>query len=803
MNMAFGKLIFSVIYLLLFLTNGRSQSLKLVDSESQIPLIGASVLVDQGQLGVVTDELGMARLDQFSAYDSIYISYIGYQPITIANHFDPDQTTIIRLQSGILSEEIIVIDRAPNQNRTELPAHIETLKADAIKSSHPQTTADFVSQANGVFLQKSQLGGGSPLIRGFAANRILLVVDGVRMNNAIFRSGNLQNIISIDPNGLDQVNVLLGPNSLKYGSDALGGVISMQTKKPAFTNGWRGRVSAQYHSANQEKTAALTLNYSNEKWAWRGNVGYSNFSNLTMGSHGPDSYLRDSIQVSTVTNNIISDQTLLHSNPKKQIHTGYNQFFTQQQINYKINLNSILKYSFYYSRSTEIPRYDRLIEKRNGSFRHAEWYYGPQKWMMHKVNYTTHTPHKIFDFLQINLASQQYEESRHDRRYQHVNLRNREEGLDIYNFNLDAVKSIGKFKISYGTEWTYNKVESRAYALNIITNTESLIQTRYPSGSTMQSLAFYIQSGLSLSDRLNLSGGLRYTQTSIDAPISNEFIQLPFSEISLSTPNVSGSLGLSYIPSTDLYMYANISSGFRSPNIDDVGKVFDSEPGNVVVPNDNLRPEKVYSGEIGLESRYKTGINYHFGMYYIYLNDIISRQDFSFNGQDSIVYDGTLSKVQSLQNADYGYIYGIEGKINYSFQKYWSVLLQGSYQKGFEIISDESQPLRHIAPLFGTFKIKYKRNNYTIISSLTFNDQVKYNQLAETERSKSHLYATNDQGQPYSPSWWAWNLNTEWRRGKLTLNAGIENILDKRYRPYSSGIVNAGRSGVLAVSYEL
>ena len=79
---------------------------------------------------------------------------------------------------------------------------------------NPQTTADLLGQIGSVFIQKSQMGGGSPMIRGFATNRVLMVADGVRMNNAIYRSGNNQNIISIDPFSLEDAEVIFGPGSI-------------------------------------------------------------------------------------------------------------------------------------------------------------------------------------------------------------------------------------------------------------------------------------------------------------------------------------------------------------------------------------------------------------------------------------------------------------------------------------------------------------------------------------------------------------------------------------------------------------
>ncbi|NJN34367.1 MAG: TonB-dependent receptor plug domain-containing protein [Saprospiraceae bacterium] len=85
-------------------------------------------------------------------------------------------------------------------------------------------------------------------MRGFEASRVLLVVDGVRMNNLIYRSGHLQNAITVDQNMLDRVEVLFGTASTVYGSDALGGVVHFFTKKPLLNAQKRQRFFQIWHS---------------------------------------------------------------------------------------------------------------------------------------------------------------------------------------------------------------------------------------------------------------------------------------------------------------------------------------------------------------------------------------------------------------------------------------------------------------------------------------------------------------------------------------------------------------------------
>src|SRR5699024_3214776 len=153
----------------------------------------------------------------------------------------------------------------------EIPQRITRIDKREVQFKNPQTSADLLQSSGKVFVQKSQLGGGSPMIRGFAANSVLIAVDGIRMNNAIFRSGNLQNVISIDPNAMANTEVLIGPGSVIYGSDALGGVMNLQTKEPQLSYSKEEKAigvngMARYSSANNERTFHADASLGFEKW---------------------------------------------------------------------------------------------------------------------------------------------------------------------------------------------------------------------------------------------------------------------------------------------------------------------------------------------------------------------------------------------------------------------------------------------------------------------------------------------------------------------------------------------------------
>lgn len=206
----------------------------LVISDRGEPLIGVEIFSSELDFSTVTDEAGQATIDDWDRQGVLTFRSLGFitQNLSFVQLQGIDLTIVLKNDSQQM-EDILIIGRS-RRNSRDVPQQITTITSTKIQSTQPQTAADALDQHGNIYVQKSQMGGGSPIIRGFEANRVLLVVDGIRMNNAIYRSGHLQNTITIDPAILERTDIIFGPNSLLYGSDALGGVVHFQSKKPSF-----------------------------------------------------------------------------------------------------------------------------------------------------------------------------------------------------------------------------------------------------------------------------------------------------------------------------------------------------------------------------------------------------------------------------------------------------------------------------------------------------------------------------------------------------------------------------------------
>ena len=650
------------------------------------------------------------------------------------------------------------------------------------------------------------MGGGSPMIRGFSTNRLLITVDGVRMNNAIFRGGNLQNVISIDPLSIQSTEVTLGSGSVVYGSDAIGGVMSFYTKKPQLSYRdnmlFKGNALTRYASANHEKTGHFDLNFGLKKWAFLTNVSFTDFDDLRMGSHGPNDYLRPEYVVRQNGEDVI----VTNSEPQLQKPTAYSQLNLMQKVRYEPSDNLQFDLGLYFTTTSDYPRYDRLIRPQEETLRSAEWEYGPQQWFMSNFQITkTSSSSNLYNKIQSTIAYQNFKESRADRDFQSPLREVRKENVDVLSFNLDLEKHLSsKTTFYYGLEYLYNKVGSEGQEENIETNTIAQNVTRYPNGATWQSLAAYASLKYKPNSKFVFQSGLRFNHVFANADFreNNTFLNLPFNEAKINTGALTGTAGLTWIPSEMIQWKLNASTAFRAPNIDDIGKVFDSEPGSVVVPNNNLKAEYAYGGELGLKLNFDSKVLLDLATYYTFLDNALIRRNFELNGQTEIIYDGELSNIQAIQNASKAWIYGFEVGLEINFSEFLKMRSQYNIIGGTEDNDGIEVPVRHVAPNFGRTHLIWEKDKLFLDAFLVYNNELSFNQLAPSELSKDYLYASDKNGNPYSPSWHTLNLRTQYSFSeKLSLTASLENITDQRYRPYSSGISAPGRNLILALKY--
>ena len=788
---------FLLIFSLSISLRTAGQEIKVIDKGSGQGIENVYIYDRSFNKAVQTDAEGLVDISGFGDNDTLYFQHSAYQALAVTLPDIVSRAMIVALEEKIIKiNEVIISANKWEQNAEKIPNTVTSISSKSIEFSNPATSADLLQQSGQVFVQKSQLGGGSPMIRGFSANSVLIVIDGVRMNNAIFRSGNLQNVINIDVNALEEAEVLFGPGSVMYGSDALGGVMDFHTKKIELKTekgtGIKLTGFARYSSAANERTGHIDVNIAKRKFGSYTSLSFTGLSDLVTGDMRTNKYPDYGKRTEYVDRINGIDSIVKNENYNKQIQSAYNQYGLIQKFKFRINDYSDINYGFYFSNTTDIPRYDRLIEydDKNEPV-NAEWFYGPQKWMMNSLSARFYRANKLFDEAKYTLAHQHVSESRKDRKYRDAILRERSEKLNLITFSADLDKVIGiSSQLFYGVELNFNDVKSTGFEKNIDTGITVPTTTRYPDGGSQYiNAAVYGNFQHEINQQNFLNIGARYTFTRLMASIENDIIpEKGASEFTMNNGALNGNLGWVYKPAQNTKVDFVLSSGFRAPNVDDVGKLFDAEPGIVIVPNEGLKPEYSYNIEAGITQKISSDFQVHAVGYYTELIDAMVRRDFTYKGFDSLQYDGDLRKVQSLVNTGRARIYGFSLILKGNISTHWGISATCNITDGKDKI--DNVPLRHTPPVFGNFSVYYRKGGFLGELYTQYGGKKPYDRLAPSEQNKPHIYSPDG-----SLAWYTLNVKVAYSLNRqLSINGGIENILDVHYRTYSSGISAPGRN---------
>jgi hemoglobin/transferrin/lactoferrin receptor protein len=459
--------------------------------------------------------------------------------------------------------------------------------------------------------------------------------------------------------------------------------------------------------------------------------------------------------------------------------------------------------SFYYSKTGDVPRYDRLSEMKGNLPKFAEWNYGPEKFMLASYQFDDGKARKWSDQIRLIGSVQQIEESRISRNFGDPNQSNRKENVGVYALNLDIRKKIKIHEIRYGAEWVFNTVQSRASKQQIDSNIQLPTSTRYPDGgSTMHWGGMYVSVNQELTSKWIISEGLRLNISRLESKFTNKTFY-PFLPNKINQANTSlvGNLGIIRVLPKNSKVYLNIGNAFRAPNVDDVGKTFDSKSGEaVIMPNDQLKAEKTLNSELGIELSVSSKLQLMANLFYTQIYDALVMQQSKINGQDSVVYEGKLTAVQMYQNASSGKVLGYYVGLSYKPMKALKIESHLNYTYGRVDFNGE-QPLDHVPPLFGRTSISYEYKRIKLNINSSYHGAKK---LADYSNSgEDNLQYASANGMP---SWYTLNLSGAYSitaSESVLVQTGIENILDRNYRVFASGISAAGRNFWISLKFKI
>tara|TARA_Y100001935_G_scaffold70408_1_gene58854 strand:+ start:1223 stop:3724 length:2502 start_codon:yes stop_codon:yes gene_type:complete len=816
--------------LLLFLFTSFSfcQQITIKDSETNEVLSDVAVFNENRDKSTLSDLNGNVDLEVFSNEKKIYFQLLGYSLLELDPNDIEDESIVLLYQESQNLDEVILSVARSASSVNQIAEKVSVIKSEDLFISSPSSGAEMLELSPGVRIQKSQGGGGSPIIRGFEANRVLIVVDGVRMNNAIYRSGHLQNSITIDPSNIERAEVIFGSSSVGYGSDAMGGVIHYYTKNPILKNSKKisSSFTSNFNSANNGVTNNFNTNYSSDNWGSITSISISKYGDIKMGkkrNHGYSNWGFTPIFSENSRYKFYAEPSI-NSDKNIQKNTGYSQVDLFQKFLFRIGDNNLLNLNIQFSESSDIDRFDQLSIPKDDSLKFSEWYYGPQKRLLISPSLRIFPKKKFMDKGVITFGFQKINESRIKRKFYSLNRSHQIEDLTVLSLNGDFDTSFNNgHTLSYGIETTYNHNYSKAYdrTLSVDGNNviglgeKTAIPTRYPSdGSSYASFASYVNWSWNMSEFFTFNVGTRLTFTKLKASWNDIISVNPqLSKVNLNSEALTTTVSMKLRPSNKIQINTVLSSGFRNPNIDDIGKIRENN-GLLVVPNTFLKPEYAYNLDLGVDYRsldnksyfsirgFSTIISRHIGRAeYIVYSDITTPDT------STIIYNN--EEVTTIANKNLGnrFIHGfsIDGfnnlsrslKINYSL----------TYTKGDN--NESYGPLPSISPLFGSISLDYINNDLTIRAVYKFSDSKdpsEYSVGGEDGLDETPYIIGQDGLKNFlgTPNWSDFSIFASKKiSSNSTLRLGITNIFDIHYRTFASGISAPGRSLQAGINLKL
>lgn len=642
-----------------------------------------------------------------------------------------------------------------DQRVIDSPRAITIITAEEIRKRNYRNTAAALFEAAGVFVQQTNDGSGSPIIRGFVGNQILVLVDGIRLNNGTYRLGPNQYLNTIDVQSIDRIEIVRGAGSVLYGSDALGGVVNIITRPATVseTATLTSRVFTRLSSANHGMTGRAEVAGNKGSLAFVGGATAEDFSQLRGGG-----------------------------GIGLQPQTGYSAQDADAKLTYRIAEHQAATFV-----AQRVAQQGVLRPGTN-----VRW--DPQTRTLASGSFTADELSGPVAQLTVTASFQQQAE----RYFVTPATGDRMEQFDRANSIGAAVQfasAIGtRHLLTYGVDAQKDFITSRREDISQLTGARRAAPGILADGSTYLTYAAFLQDELDLSPRLHLNLGARYGVFHPLATIAD--INTDTVSIDRQQRALTGSAFALFRVMPAIEIVGGVAQGFRAPNMNDL-TILGPRSGGYEVPNLDLQPETSKNLEIGVRARTLRGS----GSATYFLTDIhglIQRglgtfdgesfRDFDHNG----VRDANEPVVFQRQNAGAAHIRGTELEGQLRLADHWT--LAGTFVHTFGEETTTGQPLRRIPPVYGTLRLGWSGRRVWADGYSTFATR-------QTRLSPDDLLDTRipKGGTPGFLTWHA--------RGGLQLTpgidltVGIQNLTDVRYRTHGSGIDMPGRDFVAGLAW--
>ena len=640
---------------------------------------------------------------------------------------------------------------------SEVPPAITLIDINDVERQVVLTVADYFHGETGTYVQQTGPGQGNVIIRGLKGSEILHLVDGFRLNNAFFRNAPNQHLALVDPLNVERVEAVRGPMSTLYGSDAMGGVIQFLTPEPRFAGTqWQNEVvlRTRWSSADESSHSRAAFQGGRDGFGVSAGISYQDVNDLRIGG----------------------GRTLPF--------TGYTQHSGDFKLLFAPADGHELTFSTQYSKQPRTPRHDTLVPGFGQTHPdNAEFLYMPQERRFGQMRYRYTNPLSIADSIDLHFGYQKIVDDRTSREFGSANREIEQNASTLWGLTGVAVKSLGeRHRLSYGVEVYEDTVDSFRERLNVNSGVISARPSRYPDGSTMDSIAVFVTDDWRFTERFELLAGARYSRFDIRLPAVINGIG-----VELEPDDVTGHLGFAYELGGGLRLVGNAGRGFRAPNVFDLGTFGDRPSNRFNIPNPDLKPETVNNFDLGLK----------------YAADDLEFETFAYRShyRDKITSVLTGEQTESgrdivqSRNATRLVLWGIESGMRWRASESLGVRASLTWTRGDEEFAGDDYPADRIPPLFGRFGLTWSPNARWDFEGWTL--------FAAKQDRLSPRDATDARINPDGTAGWATlNGRAGWQvNDRLRMQLLLENISDRRYREHGSGLDEPGRNISLSLDW--
>ncbi len=642
------------------------------------------------------------------------------------------------LTSPLLPEIVISANRF-NSIAISTPEAVRVLDVKTVEALQLRTAPEALNLTPGVFVQKTNHGGGSPFLRGLTGNQTLLMIDGIRLSNSTMRYGPNQYFNTIDFFSIGKIEVLRGNGSVQYGSDALGGTIHAFSREISTSEAteWGTSVLSRFATHKMEQSFHADIDFSSRHSAFRTGITWRNFGDLVGG-----------------------DTT------GRQEPSGYREFDYDFKGLVRLSPVSSLTMMLQRVQQSNVPVYHKVVLEDymvNST--------DPQKRRLAYLKFDQKIDAGIFESVIVTASWHHTDEGRQSRKNGSDILRSENDRVSSLGFSTETILSDGGlWSGNTGLEIYNDRISSSRTDNDLTTLVSTPKRGLYPDGSTMTSIAAYSINTFTL-EKWNFTAGARYNTFIIKA--EDESLGVTTLTPSALVGNIAAMRKLA----SSSNLFVSVNTGFRAPNIDDLGTLgivdFRYE-----TPNFNLKPESSFQYQLG----YKFQDKMLRGEIFIYRNELynlITRKRI----EDQMI-DGY--PLYQKENSERAFIQGFETSWELLFDRSWSI--SGAITCTYGRNMTKNEPLRRIPPLFGRLAADYRKNKW----------HANIEWLAAGKQSRLAAGDIDDNRIPEggTPGWNVMNLSGGYSLNLIRFELGLRNIFNVDYRYHGSGINGCGRSAV-------